>query len=291
MWLQREKVFSLVSIKRFLDQDNPLPPGFLACTLPLPGVVTGSHLVLDQINSFGNGFIDPVTTFGSATEVVIDAAGIPFELAHDGVQGGRIAGTYSFVSQSPCDDTRPVPGPAIPLGLTVTGSTAEFGALDLDWNDNIDSGISGYRVYVGLDRTGPHGPIDSLAADSEYTDVGLSEGVTYYYAVTAIDERGRESAQSVVAEGTPSDLIPPDPPSGLRLILSDQASGLAALDWLSNADPDLEGYRILRRVGDGPWVPIATVGTRSAYTDQTLPPEGSFTYAVTALDHAGNESN
>ncbi len=275
---------------RFLGTDNPLPPGSLACTVALPDVGSGSHLVLDQINSFGNGFIDSVTTLWSAPEVVIDAAGISFDLSHDGVQGGRIAGAYSFVSQSPCDEARPIRGPAIPTGLTVTASTTEPATLDLDWNDNTEPGIAGYRVYVGLGRTGPYGPIASSAADSEYSDSGLSEDEAYYYAVTAIDDHGRESGQSLVADGVPSDLIPPDAPSGLRLVLANQDSGIAAVDWSNNTDPDLQGYRVYRSDGNGPLVPIAVVGTRSAFTDQTLPQEGSFIYVVTAFDQAGNES-
>ena len=275
---------------QFLNTDNPLPPGSLACTLALPNVDSGSHLVLDQINSFGSGFIDAVTTLWSAPEVVINAPEISFDLNHEGVQGGRIAGNYSFVAQSPCTDAQPAPGPAVPTGLTVTVSTAEVATLNLDWNDNTGPGTAEYRVYVGLSQTGPFAPIVPLAPDSQYSDSGLTEGVTYYYAVTAIDDQGRESAQSLVASGVPSDLIPPEAPSGLRLVLSNQEAGIAALDWSNNPDPDLQGYRVFRRDGDGPFVAIGSVGTRSAFTDQTLPEEGSFTYVVTALDQAGNES-
>ena len=276
---------------RLLNTENPLPPGFLACTLPLPGVISGSHIVSDQLNSFGNGFIDPITTLLSTPEVVIDAvAGIPFDLSHGGVQGGRMAGSYSFVSQSPCDEARPAPGPAAPTGLTVTVSTDEPATLDLDWNDNPEGRIAGYRVHVSLKRTGPYGPIAALATDSEYSDRSLSERVTYYYTVTAVDNQGVESLQSEVASGVQSDSIPPQAPSGLRLVFSDQEAGTAVLDWSDNTDTDLQGYRVFRRDGDGPLAQIAIVGTRSAFTDQTLLPEGSFTYLLTALDQAGNES-
>ena len=57
----------------------------------------------------------------------------------------------------------------------------------------------GYRVYFGLSSgsyTQPFGSGISAGASTTYTVSNLQGGKTYYFAVTAVDSSGKESAFS-----------------------------------------------------------------------------------------------
>ena len=87
-------------------------------------------------------------------------------------------------------DTAP---PAAPAGLTATGSDGEVG---LDWADNVESDLAGYRVYAQPDVC------LSAPTGSGHTHGGLVPGTTYSYVVTAVDEAGNESPPAFTSATT-----------------------------------------------------------------------------------------
>lgn len=94
-------------------------------------------------------------------------------------------------------DTTP---PAVPTGLTAVANGA---AIDLDWNDNGETDLAGYRVLRALAFFGPFSEVSSgLVAASAYSDTGLTAGVTYYYQITAEDTAGNASFGSIVQSAT-----------------------------------------------------------------------------------------
>lgn len=86
--------------------------------------------------------------------------------------------------------------------------------------------------------------------------------------------------------GAPPDTTPPAAPTGLTAAASELR---VTLDWASNTETDLAGYRIYRHAGDGAWTRIATTST-SDFTDTLVSAGTTYTYRVTAYDRAGNES-
>jgi hypothetical protein len=71
------------------------------------------------------------------------------------------------------------------------------GPVDLDWNDNLEPDLAGYRVKRGLAAGGPYVDLQlGLLALSEFSDVSAKTGWFYYYVVTAEDGDGDESAPS-----------------------------------------------------------------------------------------------
>ena len=116
-----------------------------------------------------------------------------------------------------------------------------------------------------------------------YTDTGLAAGGALSYQVTAFDRAApaNESAPSATASATPlPDLTPPATPTGLQATAGDRQ---VTLDWADNTDP-VANYRLYRNGS-----PIANP-TSSGYTDTGLTNGTNYTYRVTALDQAGNES-
>ncbi|MFH2051585.1 MAG: endonuclease [bacterium] len=95
-------------------------------------------------------------------------------------------------------DTTP---PAAPTGLVATPGD---GSVGLDWVDNGEPDLMGYAVYRATASGGPYAEVTALATGSQFTDSGLTGGVTYYYVVTAKDSSGNESPSSPEVQATPT---------------------------------------------------------------------------------------
>ncbi|NOZ67934.1 MAG: hypothetical protein GXP46_01490, partial [Deferribacteres bacterium] len=126
---------------------------------------------------------------------------------------------------------------------------------------------------------------DNLITAPGYSDLNLDDG-EYAYSVTAVDYYGFEGTPSDDAPATVGDVIPPAPPQGLTA----SASGPdITLNWTANSGTDLSGYNIYRKGPEG-WARINTSPvTETTYIDSGLR-NGTYTYRVTAVDEAGNES-
>ena len=87
--------------------------------------------------------------------------------------------------------------PAAPAGLTATAGDAQ---VALNWSASF--GATGYNVKRSLVSGGTYTTISSGLVTTNYTDSGLTNGVPYYYVVTAINA-GAESTNSNEAEAVP----------------------------------------------------------------------------------------
>ena len=91
------------------------------------------------------------------------------------------------------------------------------------------------------------------------------------------------------------DVFPPAVPAGLAAVATaaDSSSGPSIdLSWLPVTDPDLAGYAVYRREGDGVWQRISphqpVIGP--GFHDPQVQPGRTYRYAVTAIDQLGHES-
>jgi hypothetical protein len=108
------------------------------------------------------------------------------------------AGSYTFLVQ--------VMGvyKAVAKGsYTVTIQPEPNHVVDLNWNASTLNDIAGYNMYRGADGVNWQ-KINSggLIASTLYTDSTVANGTTYYYAATAVDIAGVESAKSAAVEVT-----------------------------------------------------------------------------------------
>ncbi|MFH2004837.1 MAG: hypothetical protein ABIK27_08940 [Bacteroidota bacterium] len=83
-------------------------------------------------------------------------------------------------------DTNP---PNAPRGLY---AVARDNRVNLYWNHNYERDLAGYRVYVSSSYDGRYQYIGSTQNDY-FIDKGVTNGKTYYYAVSAYDYDGNES--------------------------------------------------------------------------------------------------
>lgn len=82
-------------------------------------------------------------------------------------------------------DTTP-PGP--PRGITTISLD---NAVQLDWLENTEPDIEGYRVWVSDAYNGVYNELGSVSG-TQFIDNGAVNGNTYYYAVSAFDHAGNE---------------------------------------------------------------------------------------------------
>ena len=91
--------------------------------------------------------------------------------------------------------------PAAPTGLS---AEARDGEVFLVWDDSGPGLV--YNVYRSETASGPYSiPIAGGVAVSEYLDAGRTNGITYFYVVTAVDAANNESTNSNEASATPRD--------------------------------------------------------------------------------------
>ena len=83
---------------------------------------------------------------------------------------------------------------AIPA-LLFTAVNADAQQVTLAWNACASSSVTGYDVYYGT-ASGNYAYHVNAGNTTSYTMTGLSAGATYYFAVTAYDSSGDQSATS-----------------------------------------------------------------------------------------------
>jgi thermitase len=87
--------------------------------------------------------------------------------------------------------------PLPPTGLTATGGKSQ---VILQWRASADA--TGYKVKRATSRNGPYRLIAAGDVGLRFVDAGVTNGVTYYYMVSALSTQG-ESANSNTASALP----------------------------------------------------------------------------------------
>lgn len=124
------------------------------------------------------------------------------------------------------DETAPrdLTPPAAPRGLySVTGDQQ----VTLRWLRNTEADVIGYRIYQADCATGSTCPYDRVgtATGTSLVVSGLSNGVTKYYAVSAVDASGNESAL------TPEDIYDTSRPAGSGATIGNFVTSTVGAGW------------------------------------------------------------
>lgn len=190
------------------------------------------------------------------------------------------------------------------------------GTLSLTWTATGDDGDLGepshYLIRFSTDSaqdwgrflelSGSSMPAGGPAGITEAEEAGgLYAGVTYYFAVMAVDDVGNPGAYSNIASTwAPRDPLPPLPPSGLSVAdAPGDEGGALDLAWARSPDDgagagDVYGYRVFRRVSAGVFVstaPYASVGAGStSYRDPAATLNVRYYYAVAAFDSTNDSA-
>jgi fibronectin type 3 domain-containing protein len=93
--------------------------------------------------------------------------------------------------------------PAVPSGLqAVASGVGQSPFIDLIWAPDTDADLAGYNIYR-YEEGGTAAKINAeLVSTPAYRDAAVASGKRYFYTVSAVDQRGNESARSEEATET-----------------------------------------------------------------------------------------
>jgi fibronectin type 3 domain-containing protein len=188
------------------------------------------------------------------------------------------------VSATPMSgDTAPEP----PTNLVAIGGDTR---VSLSWQAPPSDGgspVTNYNIYRG---TSPGGEawLAQVGGDARsYTDTAVTNGVTYYYYVTAVNGIG-ESGPSNEAPATPGPAATvPEAPRSLRAEPRDRAVQLTWEPPANDGGKPVTNYRIYRGITSGDRSTVTTVGAVTSYTDVALNNSQRYYYVVTAINEIG----
>ena len=188
--------------------------------------------------------------------------------------------TYTFPTNEP-DAVPPTP----PTTVSATANSAA--KVTVTWSGATDNvGVTGYQVYRD-------GELLTETTTASYPDTTVSPSTQYSYTVKVLDAAGNISTSSAAATVTTpgaDDTTPPTQPGNLSATAP--SSSQVNLSWTASTDNVMvTGYRVYRNgiLLPGPTTDDPTPPT--TYTDDTALPGSSYTYQVSAVDAAGNESS
>jgi aminopeptidase YwaD len=174
--------------------------------------------------------------------------------------------------------------PSAPLNLRVF-DTGTGTSLGLFWDANTDPSITHYKIAWGTEN-GVY-PFSQTTTGTQFTINSLTEGQTYFIAISSVDSMDNESYR-IFGSGVPRS-IPLTPDS----FTDTPVHSTINLSWAPNTELDLASYKLFRSMsvndlGDL----IATLPiTATTYADQNLTGSNAYyCYRLCAVDTQGNQS-
>lgn len=173
-----------------------------------------------------------------------------------------------------------LPGPGAPT-LTATAQTNQ---VALSWTDGSGGAATSYVVYRYA-GSGSYSPIVTNVGNGSttYTDTGVADWTTYYYAVQAVGAAG-VGGYSAVVSATPTGS--PPAPTGVAVV---GIGNSAVLSW--NAPVGATSYNVLRSTTSGGETLLQGGVTITSYTNTGLTLDSTYYYQVRAVNTLGTSPN
>jgi hypothetical protein len=118
-------------------------------------------------------------------------AGIGYNVRLQFISVFGVRGAYASASATVGADAS---APATPTGLTATAGTGK--AVALDWGDNTDDDLAGYKIYRNTTNNAGTATYIASVSASAFVDATVAVSTTYYYFISAYDRTGNESAKT-----------------------------------------------------------------------------------------------
>jgi len=208
----------------------------------------------------------PVPAVAGSTDSFVVSGLLPGRTYYFVLRTADEVPNWSFFSNVAIVTTSSLPDTSLPGDETPPAPVAGLSATPvpqgilLNWSASPDPDLAGYVVYRGTSQ----GELDPLTAQllltDSYTDTDVTPGTTYFYAVTAVDNAGNESAvaqaisaiATVAAPALTRLLAPfPDPcakQTALTVEIAEQTAAYSLRIY------DIYG-RLVRDLGRGPALP------------------------------------
>jgi subtilisin family serine protease len=170
--------------------------------------------------------------------------------------------------------------PAAPTHVTATAGNTR---VVLSWS--AAAGATSYNVYRRLANGSYHSPLKAGITSTTYTNSGLTNGTTYYYAVAAVTASVQGSLSAEVA-AKPNGA--PVPPAALTA-RSGPTTGEVSLAWTTSGGAT--SYRVKRSLyTGGSYSTVTTAVTGGAYVNKGLHSGTRYYYIVSAIGASGESA-
>lgn len=245
---------------------------------PEPSRVIG-YMVLRSAEQQG-----PFNTISTVTEPAY--ADEPLRLNETYYYRVAVVGQGGITSEP----TAPVKGatsvaPAVPIFMNVEPI---LGGSVLSWRQRPCAGADertlpkGVRIYRKSSAEKVFVPVSRASEETPiFRDQGLADGATYFYTMTAFNQAGAESEQSVQLSVTTPVITP-----GLSAVSGKVRR--VPLSWQAHPFAGVSGYRLQRATAKGgPFQEIAVVSERmqTSYQDTGLGDKTSYWYRIIAFSN------
>jgi len=169
-------------------------------SLPVALTNTGTgNLSISGVSASGAGF----TASGGSGVTLAPNQSTTVTVTFDPSAAGSVTGGLAIASNATNSTNIALSG----TGVAASSSSASTQhSVALNWSPSA-SAVTGYFVYRGTISGGPYSKLFASAdTAANYKDSSVSDGLTYYYVVTAVDSSSVESSYSNEVSATiPSD--------------------------------------------------------------------------------------
>ena len=161
------------------------------------------------------------------------------------------------------------------------------GSVTLTWKPPVSDGgslITHYKVYGGRDRASLK-CLATVGTETAYVDLSLTNGITYFYQVLAMNALGEGPRCEVV------EAMPIAPPGGVQDLTVVEGAGRLVLMWslpIETGGQPLTAIRIYRAEEQGPVKLVRELGPScKKFTDLNVTTGRQYRYDVVAVSIAG----
>ena len=173
----------------------------------------------------------------------------------------------------------------VPAVVTGVVATAQVGSqIQLDWNipNNGGTAITGYRIQSSIDNITFTDVVASTTI-KPYIHTGLTNGVVYYYKISAINvvgEGATGSAQTIVGDI-------PDTPSSMTVVPQAGAQITITIAIPNDNGYSISAYGLQRSSDNFTTFTNLTAQSSNVFVDQNLVIGTSYQYKATATNSLG----
>lgn len=188
--------------------------------------------------------------------------------------GKKIYGSYSSV----------IEGKILPAPVNVTVTSISASQLDIAWSPA--EGADGYEIYRSTDPNGTYSIIGAIGSGTtvNYSDTTVTEGVTYYYKIKAVDISKHSSAFSSAASGCAVAKI------SIQNLSWNPSKTSVSMTW-TDMPGDKTGYELYRISSANVTEQVKVAATKSnSFTDTSVSSAANYYYRVRIYNTAGGKT-
>jgi subtilisin family serine protease len=232
---------------------------------------------------------DALTLFDSvgSTTSYSDTAVAPGETWFYEVAAVNMAGPGA--RSNTADATVPLPPPVAPPSAPTLSAARGNGQVTLSWTAPADDGgadVTAYEIYRGT-SSGSLVRVATVGNVLTYTNTGLTNGVTYWFQVAAVNSAGIGEPSNEVS-ATPA--TKPSPPRSLKVA---RAGNSLRLSWqapTSDGGSPITTYKIYRTDETGSAQTFTVPASQLNYIDKSVARQSWYAFIVTAINAVGEST-